>query len=299
MFYTRFISLTSRYAVYFLLLGAACIAFAPIFVRLSEVGPSATAFYRLLFSLPLLWAWISWDKKGHSIHRQPASWQDYWKLSLAGFFFTADIGLWHWSIMLTSVANSTLLVNFAPIFVTIGGYLFFKEKVTRVFLVGMMCAIAGMIILLGDSLIISPEHLRGDMIAIVAAVFYGAYLLTVSRLRSQFSTVTVMAWSGMVSCVLFVPVTLISGESFMAGSVSGWLILAGLALISHVGGQSMITYALAHLPAAFGSVGLLLQPVIAAILAWLIFNEALSMLQLAGGIIVLIGIYLARRGTLR
>ena len=293
---TNLNQLFKRHAVTVLLLGAACISVAPIFVRVSEVGPSATAFYRLLLALPVLWLWMSRDQKQDHRHRRPQSWRDYGRLMVAGLFFTGDISLWHWSITLTSVANSTLLVNLAPIFVTLGGYLFFRERVTRIFVLGMVCAVIGMFVLLGDSFTISPTHILGDIIAICAAVFYGAYILTVGRLRSDFSTATVLTWTSAVSCIMLIPIVILTGESFAVLTLQGWLVLIGLALISHVIGQGLITYSLAHLPASFGSVGLLLQPVLAALLAWYLFQEALSTFQLVGGMIVLAGIYIARRG---
>jgi drug/metabolite transporter (DMT)-like permease len=80
-------------------------------------------------------------------------------------------------------------------------------------------------------------------------------------------------------------------------SAGGWWILIGLALISHAAGQGLIAYALAHLPAAFSSVSLLFQPVMAAIFAWILLAEPLVPLQIAGGVIVLVAIYLARRGS--
>tara|TARA_B100000315_G_scaffold257085_1_gene304742 strand:+ start:3222 stop:4118 length:897 start_codon:yes stop_codon:yes gene_type:complete len=284
-------------AVIVLLLGAAAISLAPIFVRLSELGPSATAFYRVFFAVPVLWLWMQQDKKIDTVHRQPKSLSDFGRLALAGLFFTGDLSFWHWSIKLTSIANSTLLANFAPIFVTLGGFFLFGERFTKTFLVGMICAMAGVAFLLGDSFAFKPDHLLGDAYGLVAAMFYAAYLMTVARLRSEFSTATVMTWSGLVTCIALVPVTLISGDSFIAPTLFGWAMLVGLALISHAGGQSMIAYALAHLPAAFGSVGLLLQPALAAMIAWYLFDESLSLLQLSGGLVVIVGIYFARKGT--
>lgn len=73
--------------------------------------------------------------------------------------------------------------------------------------------------------------------------------------------------------------------------------LVGLAWISHAAGQGLIAYALAHLPAAFSSVSLLFQPVMAALFAWILLSESLSPLQIAGAAVVLAGIYLARRGS--
>lgn len=286
-------------AIIILLLGALCIAFAPIFVRLSELGPSATAFYRLLFSLPVLWSWMALDWKSNPSGRRPAGWRDYRLLALAGVFFAGDLAVWHWSIRLTSVANATLLANFAPIFVTLGAYGIFGERFSKTFLFGMVCAICGVVILLGDSIHISHRHLLGDICGLVTAVFYGSYILTVGRLRATFSTATIMAWSGLTTCLVLVPITLLSGESFVAATPGGWLVLVGLALISQVSGQGMIAYALAHLSTAFGSVALLLQPVLAAVFAWVLFREGLSPFQLGGGVVVLTGVYFARHGSLR
>ena len=286
-------------AIIVLLFGALCIAFAPIFVRLSELGPSATAFYRLLFSLPVLWSWMALDWKTDPGGRRPASWRDYRLLALAGFFFAGDLAVWHWSIRLTSVANATLLANFAPIFVTLGAFGIFGERFSKTFLFGMVCAICGVVILLGDSTTISHRHLLGDVCGLITAVFYGGYILTVGRLRTMFSTATIMAWSGLTTCLILVPITLLSGESFVATTPGGWLVLIGLALISQVSGQGMIAYALAHLSAAFGSVALLLQPVLAAMFAWILFREGLSLFQLGGGLVVLTGVYFARHGSLR
>ena len=106
-----------------------------------------------------------------------------------------------------------------------------------------------------------------------------------------------MAWSGAVSSVVLLVVTWASGESFIATTLFGWAMLLGLALFSHAGGQSLIAYSLAHLPAAMGSVGLLSQPVLAALLAWVLVGEALGSLQILGGIAILAGIFLARRGS--
>ena len=284
-------------ALFALFIGAAAIALSPIFVRLSELGPSATAFYRIFFALPVLWLWMYRTDSDTIEYRQPSSLKDYFRLSLAGLFFAGDLSFWHWSINLTSIANSTLLANAAPIFVTLGAFFLFGEKFSKLFIFGLLLALSGILLLMSNSLDLGQHGVIGDLLGVVTAVFYAAYLLTVGRLRAQFSTATVMTWSGTACCIILIPVTILSGESFIAGSLAGWIILLSLALFSHAGGQSLITYSLAHLPAAFGSVGLLLQPVLAAFIAWFVFSEILGGLQLFGGSIVLVGIYLARRGS--
>jgi len=94
---------------------------------------------------------------------------------------------------------------------------------------------------------------------------------------------------------VLLPLSLISGERFLPLDARGWLVLIALALISHIGGQGLIAYALAHLPAAFSSVSLLLQPVLATVFAWLLLGEQLSPSQALGGALVLAGILIARR----
>ena len=130
-------------------------------------------------------------------------------------------------------------------------------------------------------------------------MFYASYILLVGRLRAAFSTATVMGWSGLSASVILLVIAYVSGEELIAASAFGWLVLALLALGSHASGQSMIAHALAHLPAAFSSVALLLQPAIATVLAWIILNEPIGPVQFLGGGIVLAGIYLARRGSVK
>lgn len=277
--------------------GAVAIAFAPIFVRLSPVGPSATAFWRILLALPPLWVWMGMRRERLGPKRSPSSISDYFHLGLAGLFFAGDLSIWHWSIKLTSVANATLLVNFAPVFVTLGSWLIFGQRVRLIFLFGMGLALLGMTLIAGHSFQVSLHHFLGDTLSFTAALFYAGYLLSVKSLRERFSTATLMAWSGLVTAAALLPITLLSGESLSVHNFQGWILLIGLALISQVAGQSLIAFALAHLQASFSSVVLLVQPVTAALLAWLLLQEALGVWQAFGGLVVLFGILVAKRGS--
>lgn len=97
--------------------------------------------------------------------------------------------------------------------------------------------------------------------------------------------------------LLLLPIAWLSGEQLLPDSAAGWLTLIGIALCAQVIGQSLIAWAMAHLPAVFSSVGLLLQPVMATLFAWLLLGETLGALQFAGAALVLTGIALARRST--
>jgi drug/metabolite transporter (DMT)-like permease len=280
-----------------LLAGAVAIAFAPIFVRLSELEPTATAFHRLFLALPAMWLWNGLQHRGRRAERQPSSRADLLGVAAIGLLFAGDLAFWHWSIRFTSVANATLLANFAPVFVTLAGYFLFGERFTRTFLIGMLVALAGAIILMGRSFSLSHTNLLGDALGLVTACFYAGYIVAVGRLRARFSTSAIMAWSGLFTTAALLPLAMLAGESLIATSARGWAVLAALALFSHVGGQGMIAFALAHLPAAFSSVSLLLQPAVAAVLAWILLGEAIGADQALGALLILIGIYCARRGS--
>lgn len=286
----------ARGALPFLMLvaGAAAIAFAPIFVRLAETGPVATAFWRVFLALPFAWLWF-WRSSRIGTPRGTS----LRSLVVVGLFFAGDLGIWHVSIRLTSVANSTLLVNMAPIFVTIGGWFLFRERVTRLFLAGLALALIGAAILVRGGFSLSREALLGDSLALVAALCYAGYILSIKHARSTWSTPAIMAWGGLFTCLGLLPWVLVSGEQLVPSTPQGWLTLLGLAAICQLAGQSLITWAMAHLPASFSSVTLLTQPVLAAGLAWLILSEPVVAVQAAGGAAVLAGIYLARRASNR
>ena len=277
-----------------LLVGATCIALSPIFVRLSEAGPTATAFWRVALAVPVLWiAWLLKARRGETRY------SGRWPLLLAaGIAFAGDLGFWHTSIKLTSVANSTLLANLASIFVTLAAWFFLRERPTGLFVAGLAAALAGVAMLVKTSLAYSATGLVGDALGVLTAMFYAGYLFAVKGLRDRGeTTLHLMAVTSSVTACFLLPAALASGETLTPASLWGWAVLVGLALISHALGQGLIAYALAHLPAAFSSVSLLLQPVMAAAFAWVLLSEPLVPLQIAGGLVVLAGIYLARKGS--
>ncbi|MHC1547767.1 DMT family transporter [Phyllobacterium sp. K27] len=285
----------NRLALAALLLGGIAIGGSPIFVRLSEVGPMTTAFWRVALAfLPLL----VWSKAMPDVKRdaRPESLADYFWLSMPGIFLAADLAAWHLALHMTSVANATLLANLAPIFVTLGSWAIFRARVSRIFLIGLATALIGVVVLKGGPAALGDGKLAGDATAAVAAIFYAGYILVIGRLRVRFSTRTIMIWSTASAAICMLPVSLIFETNLIPLTLFGWAMLAGLAFISHAAGQGMITYALAFLPPAFSSLTLLLQPVVAAALAWVLLSEPIGLMQAIGGVIVIFGILIARRG---
>ena len=285
-------------SLFALFAGAVFIASSPIWVRVAEVGPTTSAFWRVALAVPFLWMIFALNRKSEKTLDKT----QFMPLLVAGIAFAGDLVFWHWSIQYTSVANSTLLANLASIFVTLAAWLLWKQRPSALFLAGLVMALAGVVLLVQASLagfyIGSPTALLGDGFGVVTALFYAWYLLSVKGIRERgVGTLYLMAVTTTITALILFPIALSSGEPLLPPTTASWLKLLGLALISHAAGQGLIAYALAQLPAAFSSVGLLLQPVMAALFAWVILSEPLSALQIAGGVVVLAGIYLARRGS--
>jgi drug/metabolite transporter (DMT)-like permease len=283
----------ARLALIALLIGGAAIGGSPIFVRFSEVGPMATAFWRV--ALALLPFFIASRAVAQGDER-PSGLRDHIVLLLPGVFLAADLAAWHLSLHMTSVANATLLANLAPVFVTLGSWLLFRTRITPVFLAGLALALVGVIVLKGGPAAIGGGQLAGDATAVVAAIFYAFYMLSLGHVRARFSTLRIMVWTTFSAMICILPVAFFVEGNMVPVTLFGWAMVLGLALISHVGGQGLVTFALAYLPTAFSSLTLLLQPVVAAILAWILLAEPVGLMQGIGGAIVLVGILVARRG---
>lgn len=282
----------ARLGLLALILGACAIGFAPIFVRLSEVGPVATGFHRLVWSLPVF-ALMAW-RDGEAPPTTRAAWGG---LAASGGFFAADLIVWHLGIMLTSVANATLFSNLAPVFVALGLWLLWGVRPSLRFVVALAVALAGAVLLMGGSFRLSLARLGGDGLSVLSGAFYGAYIIAVGRMRASVSTPVLMLVGGAVGAMVVLVAALALGETLMPTTGRGWAVVLGLALISQVGGQGLIAWGLKHLPTSFGAVVLLVQPIVAAAVAWALFGEVLGPLELAGAAVVLMGIHLARRAN--
>jgi len=276
-----------------LLLGGIAIGFSPIFVRLSELGPIATGFYRLFLALPLLWLWMQREAR-----RTPRGSKGEWlPMAVPGILFAGDILFWHWSITYTTVANATLFANLAPVVVTFGAWFWLRERITLRFLAGMALAMGGAALLVNASAALGARYVLGDLLGLITACFFGAYVLAVALLRERSAASAIMFHASAVSCVLLLAATLLAGESLRPGSANGWIVLFALAWISQAMGQGLIAHALGHLPASFSALAILIEPLTAALLGWVWLGEALGVLQAIGGAIVVAGIIVARRAS--
>lgn len=283
-----------RFAAAFtaLFLGALAMGTSPIFVRLADVGPFASAFWRVALALPFLYAWALWEA-----HRRPPGRLDRatrGAVILSGLFFAGDLFFWHLAIVNTTVANATFLATMAPIVVVLGAWAFLREAVTPSILAGLALCLAGAGALVGSSYALAPDRLAGDVYGLVTACFFGAYFLAIRRARRDAGAARIIFLSTAVTAAALFFVALALEPRVLPASAEGVLVLLALALVSQVGGQGLLTVALGHLPAAFSSLVIFLEAVAAAILGWLVLAERLDLWQIAGGVFILAGIFVAR-----
>lgn len=277
--------------------GAVIIAFAAILVKASDLGPQATAFWRLAMALPALGLWMIIDllrtpKAERGAVFRPPGWR---MLALAGVFFTGDLAFWHVGIKITTAANATLLANLTPIPVTIAAFLLFGEQITRRFLIAGAISLIGAFLLAAANLQFAPERLPGDIFSTLTACWYAAYILAVRGARKAgASTVQVMFWSTLIACPLTLVVALGAGETLMPPDLKNLGLMVLLGVIVHAGGQGAIAFGLGRTPASLASLIVLIQPVVSAIAGWVLFGEFLVMVQWFGAGLVLLGVYVAQ-----
>ena len=276
--------------IFLLLIGASMLGGSGIFVKLSDSSPSLIAFYRSLFALPFLYAWMKFEERNDSAK---IIWdkKTFFFLVLGGLCFALDMSIWNWSLTFTSVANATLMANIAPVFVVIFGVLFLGYKIEIFFIVTLLLALMGvfLVILPGEQIMIF-----GDSLGILAAVFYAGYILSIKDLTNILQPARTLFLVTIITTLCLLPISLIETDSLNL-SKSEFFILISYAIFSQTLAQGLITSGISKVSAHLSSLVLLMQPVAAAFYGWFFLQELLSPLQMAGGLIVLAAIYLASR----
>ncbi len=274
------------------LLGAAlAMSISPTLVRLADVGPFASAFWRVALALPLLWAWMRGAETPAS---RAAAARFTLPTVLAGVSFAGDLFFWHLAAMHTTIANATFFATTAPIWVVVFGWLLLGQRVERGVLVGLALCIGGGGALVAQSFASNPGRLPGDVFGVVTGVFFGLYFLAVQAARRHASAARVTFELTLVTAVILGGVAFAFEPRILPSSPGGWLILATLAFVSHSAGQGLLSVALGRLPAAFSALVIFLDAIAAAVFAWIILGEPVSPVQGLGGLVIVAGIWIAR-----
>lgn len=263
------------------------LAMGPWMVRVADVGPVASAFWRLALAIPLLLLFARYAGKG--------SFRPGWAIGativVGGFFFAADLAAWHMGIKLTKLANATLFGNTSSLLFPVYGFIVARMLPRKLQVLALLLATSGAALLLGNSYELSPQHLKGDLLAILAGIFYTFYLIAIDRARQTLKPLPVLALATIAGAGPLLAFSLLLGEQVMPDD---WTPLILLSLGSQVIGQGLLVYAMGHLSPIVVGLGLLTQPAVTALVGWLVYDERLSLTDGAGALLICAALVIIR-----
>jgi drug/metabolite transporter (DMT)-like permease len=270
-----------------LILANLFLAAGPWMVRLADVGAVAAGFWRLALALPFL-ALIGWRQ--HRGRPFPGL-AMILLVAVGGLFFAADLAAWHAGILRTKLANATLFGNFASFLFAIYGFVLLRSLPRPAQLFALLLAVAGTMLLLGNSYELSSANFTGDLLALLAGLFYTFYLIAVDRARQVMKPWPVLAIAtagGALPILLF---ALALGEQVMPRD---WLPVVALSISSQLIGQGLLVYAMGHLSPVVVGLCFLTQPIASAAIGWLAFQERLSAGDGIGALLICAALVLIR-----
>ncbi|MFG1267076.1 DMT family transporter [Xanthobacter sp. DSM 14520] len=270
-----------------LTLGALAMGASVLFVRQADVGPFASAFWRVGLALPVLAGWAALAEGRRAFQPDRAS-------LLAGGFFAGDLIFWHLAILGTTVANATVLATTSPVWITAFAVLVLRQNVSRAGWTGLGLCGLGALALVGRSWQFDPAHLPGDAAGLVTALFFAGYFLALSRARHTRSAAAATLVSTAATAAILFVVAILAEPTLWPSSTGGVAALVALALVAQVGGQGLMAVGLALVPPAFGALVFFLEVVSAAVLGALLLHEPIGALQAVGGLLILGGLVVAR-----
>ncbi len=277
----------ARFAFPALIVACLFLAAGPWMVRLADVGPVASAFWRLAIVLPVLALLAVRQSRG----RPFPGWALIGAVALGGLFFAADLAAWHEGILRTRLANATLFGNMSSFLFALYGFLVLRALPRPLQAAALALAAAGTFLLLGRSYDMSPEHFTGDLLALLAAFFYGLYLIAIDRARRTMTSWPVLAIATACGALPLLLAALMLGEQVMP---TDWTPLVLLSIGSQLIGQGLLVYAMGHLTPLVVGIGLLTQPVAAAAIGWIVYGEGLDMADGIGALLICAALVLIR-----
>ncbi len=275
-----------------LAVGVLSLGFSAIFVRLARAPGPVINVYRMGIATLLLGIPFSRRIKKTGA-RMPK--EGLLSAFLAGVFFSLDLVLWTTGVSISGATNPTLLANTAPLWVGLGAALLLGERRGTVFWVGLVVAMTGSGLILGQDALRSAELGWGTLLGLFASFFYGGYFLFTQQARKYLSS-PVFFWIVVAtSTIIMLIMSWIFGMPLTGYTRATYLNLLALGVLVQSVGWLAINYAQGYLPAAVVSPTLLGQPVVTAVVASLLLAEQLSPLQVGAGLVVLGGVYMVHR----
>lgn len=262
---------------------------ALIFVRISEVDPTSTLMLRMVVASMLVGMMTA--PQLNQVRLSEVDRRDWMLLLTSSVIFGLDLLANQWSVALTSVANTALLMNLTPVFVLVPAWLLMRESLSALKLVAVPLALlGGALVATGHGGELSVPHGRdafGIVLALASAALYAVYLIMTKNLRQRVPTVVVVLSNALVIAAMLAPVALLTSSPVLPPTLVGYLIIVVYAVVTQLLGHGLMAYALHTVNAGLASISSLLCPVVSVLLGWLILDEAVTELQIVGGMILL------------
>ena len=220
--------------------------------------------------------------------------RDHATIALGGALLAIDLCLWNMSFFHTTLAESNLLANLVPFAAAIYGWVLFRDVPDVRLVSPAILAIGGLLLLTPVGVHMDPEHLLGNAMALATAFFYTGFLVVAQGLRKRYPAPRIMALLSLWCAAVCLAVAILRGENLLPRSAEGWLLLVVLALTSQILGQTLMAHAMHFVSLQLGSLFALLQPVAAAVYAYILFSETLTLPQLLGVVVLIASIYWAK-----
>jgi len=275
--------------------GAGCIAASATLVRLADTTPATAATFRTLYALPVLALLMVREDRRYG--RRPA--RDRWLAAAAGVFFAADLLFWHHAIAAVGAGIATVLGNLQVVFVGLIAWWLLHERPSARLVAAVPVVLVGVVLISGvvGADAYGEDPARGVVLGILTSITYAGFLLLLRRGSHDLRRAAGPLFDAtLVGCLFSAAAGPFVGGLDLVPSwpAHGWLLT--LAITSQVVGWLLISVSLPRVPAALTSVILLLQPVASVGLAAAVLDERPSRVQLAGCVIVLVGVVAATAG---
>lgn len=268
--------------------GVFALSTSAIFVKLAQAPSAVVAFYRLLLAALILLPFLIFSKAHRTEARQLHA-RQWLQIFTAGFLLALHYVLWFESLGYTSIASSTVLVCLQPLFSLALERFVLKKRIKTTAMIGCIIALVGCVMIGYGDFQISGKNLLGDVLALIAAGVIALYYLVGEKVRKEVSAITYSTLGYSSSAGVLLLYALLRGDSLTGYPTSTWLALAGLAVISTIGGQFIFNLLLKKVPASAVTMSILGEPIGTCLLAYLIFHEGVAMQQFIGMMIILLG----------
>lgn len=278
------------------LVGVLAVSFSALFVRLSSAPPMIIATYRLLFTFLLL-APFTLARHAGELRQLPRS--KRWLAAASGMCLALHFTTWFTSLRYTSVASSVVLVSTQPVFVVIGSWLFFRERISRLAMFGGGLALCGSLIIGASDFQMGTGAFLGDLLALLAAVFVSGYFLIGRQLRGSVSLPAYTFFTYGSSSLVLIATSLASRTPFGPYPVQDWLLFLALAMVCTILGHTVFNWVLRYVQASVVSVSVLGEPLGAIIWASVFLREFPTARQMSGAAIIFAGLFLFTRAAVR